>query len=137
LKKGLDIQGGVHLRLEVDKDKLGTNPSVKEVSDAADRALEIIRNRVDGLGRQRTCPATRRGKRHRGSIAGFSDIKHAQEVISTTAQLQFRLVTQDRTADFKKADGSIDTAKLPKGAYYFQGQGKRRRLHRGGSSPQG
>jgi len=32
LKKGLDIQGGVHLRMEVDKDKLGTNPSVKEVA---------------------------------------------------------------------------------------------------------
>jgi preprotein translocase subunit SecD len=122
LKKGLDIQGGVHLRLEVDKDKMGNNPSVKEVSDAADRAIEIIRNRVDGLGVSE--PVLQR-EGESGiviQLPGFSDIKHAQEVISTTAQLQFRLVTQDRTADFKKADGSIDTAKLPKGTYYFQGK---------------
>lgn len=122
LKKGLDIQGGVQLRLEVDKDKLGTGVSVKEVSDAADRALEIIRNRVDGLGVAEPVLQREGESGIVVQLPGFSDVKHAQEVISTTAQLQFRLVTQDRPADFKKADGTIDIAKLPKGVSYYEGK---------------
>ncbi|NQU19196.1 hypothetical protein HQ550_03470, partial [bacterium] len=43
---GLDLQGGVHLVLIVDTSKL----TPEEAKDAPDRALEIIRNRVDQFG---------------------------------------------------------------------------------------
>src|SRR5215510_2890674 len=43
---GLDLQGGMHLVLEVDRSRL----SQAEAKDATDRALEIIRNRVDQFG---------------------------------------------------------------------------------------
>ena len=40
---GLDLQGGMHLVLRVDTSQL----TPKEAKDAPDRALEIIRNRID------------------------------------------------------------------------------------------
>ena len=45
---GLDLQGGMHLVLELDRDEI--NMSEEEESDAIDRALEIIRTRVDQFG---------------------------------------------------------------------------------------
>src|SRR6185369_10652651 len=49
LKLGLDIRGGLHMNLEVDRDKM-QGKTEAEIADATDRALEILRNRVDGLG---------------------------------------------------------------------------------------
>src|SRR5262245_22506382 len=43
---GLDLQGGMHLVLQVDKTKL----SEKEAADAQERALEVIRSRIDQFG---------------------------------------------------------------------------------------
>ncbi|HQL65917.1 MAG TPA: protein translocase subunit SecD, partial [bacterium] len=46
IKRGLDLQGGVHIVLEVEQPP----EKDKSMSDVTQRALEIIRNRVDGLG---------------------------------------------------------------------------------------
>lgn len=46
IKLGLDLQGGTHLVLEVDKS--GLEPSAAK--DATDRALEVVRNRIDQFG---------------------------------------------------------------------------------------
>src|SRR5688572_8937545 len=46
IRLGLDLQGGMHLVLEVDKSRL--NP--EEAKDAADRAMEVIYNRIDQFG---------------------------------------------------------------------------------------
>ena len=43
---GLDLQGGMHLVLKVDLTKIPKEAR----EDAVDRALEIIRNRVDEFG---------------------------------------------------------------------------------------
>jgi preprotein translocase subunit SecD len=48
LKLGLDLQGGMHLVLELDTE--GMNLTAAEAKDAISRALEIIRNRVDQFG---------------------------------------------------------------------------------------
>src|SRR5258708_39332952 len=47
LNLGLDLRGGTHLVLELDRSKL--DPKVN-VMDALDRAIEILRNRVDQFG---------------------------------------------------------------------------------------
>ena len=47
LKLGLDLQGGMHLILEVELDKI---PEEMEKNEAMSRALEIMRNRVDQFG---------------------------------------------------------------------------------------
>src|ERR671932_449719 len=46
LKKGLDLQGGMHLALEVDESK----GAVANKSEALDRAITVVRNRIDELG---------------------------------------------------------------------------------------
>src|SRR5919204_5507688 len=46
LKKGLDLQGGMHLALEVDDSK----QAVADKSQAIERALKVVRNRIEGFG---------------------------------------------------------------------------------------
>src|SRR3954467_742270 len=46
LKRGLDLQGGMHLALEVDESK-GT---VANKSEALNNALRVVRNRIDEFG---------------------------------------------------------------------------------------
>src|SRR3569832_1939366 len=43
LKRGLDLQGGMYLALEVDDSK----QAVQNKSEAIDRALKVVRNRID------------------------------------------------------------------------------------------
>jgi len=122
LKMGLDIRGGVHMRLEIDESKLEGNHTPKDLMDAADRALEIIRKRIDSLG---TVDPLIQREGVSGiviQLPGFTDIQQAQQLISTTAQLQFRLVSEARTADYKNANGEIDPKKLPAGLHYFHGK---------------
>src|SRR5690348_384571 len=46
LKKGLDLQGGMYLALEVDESK----GAVANKAEAIDRALKVVRNRNDEFG---------------------------------------------------------------------------------------
>ena len=43
---GLDLRGGMHLLLKIDTSKL----SDQAKADAADRAAEVVRNRIDAFG---------------------------------------------------------------------------------------
>src|SRR4051812_49904465 len=46
LRYGLDLQGGMHIALEVDESK----QAVANKSEAIDRALKTVRNRIEGFG---------------------------------------------------------------------------------------
>src|SRR3990170_3466510 len=46
LKKGLDLQGGMHLSLEIDESK----GAVADKSEAIDRALKVVRTRITEFG---------------------------------------------------------------------------------------
>src|SRR5262249_50291457 len=89
--------------------------------DAADRALEILRNRVDSLGV--TEPVCER-EGVSGvviQLPGLTDVKHAQEIILSTAQLEFRLVSSNlRLSDYTDKDGKVIPSKLPKDITYFK-----------------
>ena len=122
LKLGLDIQGGVQMNLEVDRDKM-QGKTVPEISDAADRALEILRNRIDSLGV--TEPVCQR----EGpfgiviQLPGFTDVKRARDILLSTAQLQFRLVADRyRVSDYLGKDNKVDVSKLPAGITYLPGK---------------
>lgn len=94
VKLGLDLRGGMHLVLEVDKSKL----SQKEARDAVDRALEIIRNRVDQFGVSE--PLVQRSGQDRMIIElpGLQDPERAKELIGRTALLEFKLVKDGKEA---------------------------------------
>src|SRR5690349_12797616 len=46
LKRGLDLQGGMYLALEVDDSKT----AVADKAEAIERAMKTVRNRVEGFG---------------------------------------------------------------------------------------
>ncbi len=122
LKLGLDIRGGLHMNLAVDRDKM-QGKTEQEISDAADRALEILRNRVDGLGVSEPVLEREGTDGIVIQLPGLTDIKGAREVILSTAQLEFRLVSDKyRESDYTDKDGKIIESKLPKDITYFPGK---------------
>jgi len=100
VKLGLDLRGGMHLVLEVDKSKLSQK---EEARDAVDRALEIIRNRVDQFGVSE--PLVQRSGQDRMIIElpGLQDPERAKELIGRTALLEFKLVR-----DYKDMKALLD-----------------------------
>ena len=95
LNLGLDLRGGTYMVLELDITKLPKNETVK---DAIDRAIEILRNRIDQYGVGET-PINRQGERWISvQLPGVSDPAAAEELIGKTALLEFRIVSESPEA---------------------------------------
>lgn len=95
---GLDLQGGMHVVLKVDTSKLALDAR----KDALDRAMEIIRNRIDQFGVGEMA-IQKQGKEHIiVQLPGVTDRERALEIIGKTAHLEFKLVS-DNVEDLKKA----------------------------------
>jgi preprotein translocase subunit SecD len=90
LKLGLDLQGGMHLVLEVD-DPNGTL-TTEAKADMIDRVDRIIRTRIDELGVEE--PLIQKVGRERliVELAGISDEERAKEIVQRNAFLEFKLV---------------------------------------------
>ena len=91
LNLGLDLQGGMYLLLEVDKSKL----SPEEAKGAVDRAIEVIRNRVDQWGVFEPSIQKVGEDRILIQLPGVLDRERARQLIGKTALLEFRLVAPD------------------------------------------
>ncbi|MFA5975853.1 MAG: protein translocase subunit SecD [Elusimicrobiota bacterium] len=89
LNLGLDLRGGTHLILELDRSKL--DPKIN-INDALDRAIEIIRNRVDQFGVAEPMIARQGDRWIVVQLPGIKDPERAKELIGKTALLEFRLV---------------------------------------------
>lgn len=81
---GLDIDGGVFILLEAAE----TGDELPD-EDALERAIAIIRTRVDGLGVTEPIIQPEGDRRIRIELPGIEDPAHAIEVIGRTAKLQF------------------------------------------------
>ena len=103
IKLGLDLQGGSHLVLEVDKSGL----DAATAKDATDRALEVLRNRIDQFGVSE--PEIRKAGENRilVQLAGVAP-EQAKSLLSSTAQLEFKLLREP--ADVKVTLDRIDNA---------------------------
>jgi len=88
---GLDLRGGMHLLLKVDTTHL-LGPA-KE--DAADRAIEVIRNRIDQFGVRETSIQKQGQDEIVVQLPGVTDRDRAIEIIGKTALLEFKLVSND------------------------------------------
>jgi protein-export membrane protein SecD len=95
LKLGLDLKGGSHLLLEVDTSSL--DKSVK-TNEAVDRAIEIIRNRIDQFGVTEPLIARQGDKWIVVQLPGIKDSNAAKELIGKTALLEFRIVNTSEEA---------------------------------------
>jgi len=92
LHLGLDLVGGMYLTLQVDKSKL----TAEDAKDAGDRALEVIRNRVDQFGVMEPIIQKAGNDRILVQLPGV-DRERAKALIGQTAQLKFQLVQDERT----------------------------------------
>ncbi|MCI0330557.1 MAG: protein translocase subunit SecD [candidate division Zixibacteria bacterium] len=88
IKLGLDLRGGMRVVMEVDKSKL----TPAEAADAVDRALEIIRNRVDKFGVAEPLIQKQGKDRIVVELPGITDRARATALIGQTAQLEFKLL---------------------------------------------
>ncbi len=91
LKLGLDLQGGVHIALEVDDSKLDENAR----KDVMDRAIKIYRNRIDQFGVAEPTIQREGDRRIIVELPGLEDVDRAHKILGQTAQLEFRLVREE------------------------------------------
>ncbi len=91
LKLGLDLVGGMNLLLELDKSKL---PPGADEKDVLDRAMEILRNRIDQFGVAEPLIQRQGDDRVLIQLPGLLDKERAVQLIGQTAQLEFKLVKQ-------------------------------------------
>ena len=117
VKLGLDLQGGTSYTLEID-DSQGLEGTV---SDARDRALEVVRNRVDSMGVAEPTIYPDGEKRIVVQIPGMKaeDRERASANIRKAAFLEFRMVhpknddlIQNLFADRKVPEG-YEVATIP------------------------
>lgn len=85
---GLDLRGGTRIVLQTED-----GPTVRADAAATDRALEVLRKRVDGLGVAEPSLARSGERRIVVELPGLRDPRQAAEVIGRTAQLTFHAVT--------------------------------------------
>ncbi len=113
IKLGLDLKGGMYVVLEVDKSKL----KPEEAEDAQERALEIIRNRVDQFGVSEPIIQKAGMNRIVVELPGLQDVERAKQLIGRTAQLEFKLLDEPESIRqlFNQIDGALAKAKPEKG----------------------
>ena len=133
LNLGLDLRGGSSLLLELDVSKLSGKESL---NDSMQRAIEIVRNRIDqyGVGE---IPITKQGEKWISvQLPGIANPEQAEALIGKTALLEFRLVDESPKAkeaieklnDLENpfnADGSLTEeaqALMPEGITVMKGK---------------
>lgn len=107
IKLGLDLQGGMHLVLELDEE--GRSFTGEERGDAIDRALEIIRNRVDQFGVSEPLIQKVGDERIIVELPGVQDEERAKDLVQRTAYLEFQAVVdgEDATRQIQAIDRAL------------------------------
>src|SRR5881394_4548139 len=101
---GLDLQGGIHLALEVDESK----GPVPDCADAIQRAERVVRTRIDEFGTTEPVVQVQGRCRLIVELAGEKDPARARSIIERTAFLEFRIT--DMKGLFKDALPAMDAA---------------------------
>ena len=103
---GLDLQGGIHMALEVDETGKALTPQQR--SDAIDRALKVVRIRVNALGVSEPVVQKAGNDRIVVELAGLQNMSQARDVISKAAFLEFQIV--NRPEEVQPALARLDQA---------------------------
>ena len=102
LKRGLDLQGGMYLALELDESR----GAVANPADALDRALKVVRNRIDEFGVSEPTVQRVGDNRIIVELPGIDDPQRAEAVVSKAAFLQFMIT--DETNALERALPRLD-----------------------------
>jgi preprotein translocase subunit SecD len=111
LRKGLDLQGGTYLALEVN-DSLQAIPADK-IPDAIDRALKTVRNRIEGIGVSEAVVQKQGNDRIVVQIPGIQDPERARQIVKDQAFLEFRIT--DKTQALERVLPRLDQIVKDKG----------------------
>jgi preprotein translocase subunit SecD len=96
LKRGLDLQGGMHLALEIDESK-GTVP---DRAEALDRAIKVVRTRIDEFGVAEPVVQKSGDNQIIVELPGIDDPQRAMAVVQKSAFLEFQIT--DKTQALEK-----------------------------------
>jgi len=100
---GLDLKGGMHLLLKIDTSHLSGQAKL----DATDRAVEIIRNRIDQFGVREPSIQKQGEDEVVVQLPGVTDRQRAIDIIGKTALLEFKLVVTDLEKIKEALSGNI------------------------------
>jgi len=89
---GLDLKGGMHLVLRVQNENL---PTAQSREDAVLKSMEVLRNRIDGLGVGETLIQRQGDNQILLQLPGVTDRDKALDMIGRVARLEFHLVDAD------------------------------------------
>ena len=95
LKRGLDLQGGMHLSLEIDESK----QAVTDKAEALDRALKVVRTRIDEFGVSEPIVQKSGNERIIVELPGIDDEARAIDVVQKSAFLQFQITDETRALE--------------------------------------
>ena len=109
LKRGLDLVGGMHLTLEIDESK----GAVANKSEALDRALTVVRSRIDEFGVAEPVVQKIGNDRIAVELPGIDDPVRATEVVQKSAYLQFQIT--DKSQAFERNVARFDGILRDKG----------------------
>jgi preprotein translocase subunit SecD len=90
LRKGLDLQGGMYLALEVDESR----GAVANKPDALDRALKVVRTRIDEFGVSEPVVQKVGDSRIIVELPGIDDPERAEQVVQQAAHLEFMITDE-------------------------------------------
>lgn len=112
IRLGLDLAGGSYLVLEVADPEETMAPEAR--ADAIDRALEIIRNRIDQFGVREPTVQKVGDQRIVVELPEERDPERAKAVIQQTAFLEFKIVVSEQPVlDLLSRLDSVVVATLP------------------------
>jgi preprotein translocase subunit SecD len=107
LRRGLDLQGGMYLALEVDDSKQAIAASDKK--EAIDRALKTVRSRIEGFGVSEPVVQKQGDDRIVVQLPGIQDRERAERLMQNQAFLQFKITDKSQALerDLPKLDQVI------------------------------
>lgn len=105
MRLGLDLQGGIHVVLRVKMEEIEQSAR----KDAVERAIQVIRNRVDFTGVTEPIIQKQGDDRIIVDLPGYTDAERAEDLIGQTAQLQFKLLESNENATLllNKIDSTV------------------------------
>jgi protein-export membrane protein SecD len=114
LQLGLDLRGGVSLALEIDE----SQQAVANPSEALDRALTVVRNRIDEFGVAEPIIQKVGDRRITVEIPGYTDRERASQVVQRTAFLRFQIT--DETQALERVAPRLDAIAKERGLTRIQ-----------------
>ena len=114
LKRGLDLQGGMHLALEIDESK----GVIADKPEAIERALKVVRERIDEFGVTEPNVQKVGDERIIVELPGIEDQERALQIVQRSAFLEFQIVDKVQALEraLPRLDGIVRDQGLARGA---------------------